>query len=201
MSMWRDNNSLIICWIEYVVKDRYGNHRYSGKQRCHSFVINFPRVLEVLMRVYNYHAKIIKIMRQAGDYRWFPYLYNEDRPLMFAACGTDDTRCGIIIGSGTKEVDPSDYCLEAIYSTTEFEYSGTSVSLNITSSAGYINISRTFTNKTSETKAITEIGLALLARTEEGEFGYLIARDLLDPAVSVDPNWSVTFTYIIEIPF
>jgi len=118
------------------------------------------------------------------------------RAIFRVNAGSGNDTYGILIGTGTNAVSPSDYKLGSKIPNSTLPYSGTTVESLSGSSSGYsFTITRTFNNTGSDAITVSEIGLAISVVNT----GILIARDLLSSPITVQPNQVLTVSYTISI--
>jgi len=108
---------------------------------------------------------------------------------------------GIIIGTGTSPVTIDDNLLEKQIPSTSAKggliYNSSIVSQDTNDSASVqITFTRTFTNNSSITVQVNEIGLLMKAGTSS--YNLLVMRDLISGGVNVNPGKTLTVNYRIK---
>jgi hypothetical protein len=123
------------------------------------------------------------------------------------AADNDDTY-GIVVGTGTATVTPTDYKLASQIphgtGSGQLDYDTHTVASSYTSSSSYVEISRVFVNRSGGDVVVREVGL--IARNYFKDDGavrndvkYLIARDVLPSPVRVKNLGSLTVRYRISL--
>ena len=106
------------------------------------------------------------------------------------ASATNPQYYSMAIGSGTSEPQKSDYSMQEITSQYVSKSNLTSVSYT---PDGNVVFTRTFTNITNDNVTITELGIYLVVSS----YVFLVARKLI-PSRTIQPNETVTFSYVVE---
>jgi len=108
--------------------------------------------------------------------------------------GSGNDSYGILIGSGSAAVTADDYKLASQIPNSTVSYSAVSLSngLNKTTGGYQFSVSRSFTNNSSSAVNVSEIGLAVYG---SGSYVLLI-RDVLNSAIALQPQNTMTVTYI-----
>lgn len=213
--------------VSYIVRDRDGRVIQRHKQRMHSFVGNFLRMMANLFSdprtttssstgatSYPAYVTYTNALTTTGNASYTPYVATmvstASSTVMFSIMGVkapaDETRYGIVIGKGTTAVSMSDVNLASPYTSNEFIYSPVDVSApSIGTTSGSFNITRNFVNKTASTLSVTEAGIIALFNWQYYNTGtsayYLIARDLFSTPASV-PSYStlqVIYTFTVTV--
>jgi hypothetical protein len=123
------------------------------------------------------------------------------------AADNDDTY-GIVVGTGTASVTPTDYKLASQIphgtGSGQLDYDTHTVTSSYTSSSSYIQISRVFVNRSGSDVVVREVGL--MARNYwkdrsavRSDVKYMIARDVLPSPVTVKNLGSLTVRYRISL--
>jgi hypothetical protein len=123
------------------------------------------------------------------------------------AADNDDTY-GIVVGTGTATVTPTDYKLASQIphgtGPGQLDYDTHTVASSYTSSSSYIQISRVFVNRSGGDVVVREVGL--MARNYfkdlnavRNDVKFLIARDVLPSPVRVKNLGSLTVRYRISL--
>jgi len=126
----------------------------------------------------------------------------------YAAGDNDDTN-GVWVGSGSTPVSPTDYNLRSKIphgtGTGQLDYDPQTVTASYGSSSSYVEIARTFVNRTSDDVIVREVGLVAyqyarsISPSVESRTRELIARDVLPSPVTVKPLGSLTVRYRISL--
>jgi hypothetical protein len=133
--------------------------------------------------------------------------YGGGTPAAMNAADNDDSY-GIVVGSGSTPVSPTDYSLASKIShgtgAGQLDYDVHTVTTSYSSTSSYVEISRVFVNKSNSDVIVREVGL--MARNYWKDFGavrndvkFLIARDVLPTPVIVKPLGSLTVRYRISL--
>jgi hypothetical protein len=119
-----------------------------------------------------------------------------------------DHSYGIVVGSGTTANSTSTYALASLITngtgTGQLQYGAMSIStVSVSGNTMSFNLSRTFTNGSSGTVNVNEIGIynrngGLSGSTVSYTY-FASARDVLSATQAVAPNNSLTVTYTISI--
>jgi len=117
-----------------------------------------------------------------------------------------DESHGIVIGMGTKEVDPSDTWLENQihhgFGKNEMVYLDSLVSpVQISGNIAFFNLTRRFINASGSNITVTEIGWAVDTAIRIGDRekkGILLIRDLVPP-ITVPNEYVLVVTYQIQV--
>jgi hypothetical protein len=119
----------------------------------------------------------------------------------------DDTY-GVVVGTGTATVTPTDYCLASKIphgtGSGQLDYDTHTISSSYTSSSSYVEISRVFVNRSGSDVVVREVGLIAWNYFRDNtavrvDVKYLIARDVLPSPVRVKPLGSLTVRYRISL--
>lgn len=108
---------------------------------------------------------------------------------------------GVHFGSGTTAVSYDDTDLASRF-TSGVSYNDGSASLSETNSQSDIDIQRSITNTSGSTITAKEAGHVAAGHTSSGpNESFLIARDVLDTGVDIDPNQTLrgTYTYTFKL--
>jgi hypothetical protein len=120
----------------------------------------------------------------------------------------NDDSYGIVVGTGTATVTPTDYSLASKIphgtGSGQLDYDTHTVASSYSSSSSYVEISRVFVNRSGGDVVVREVGL--MARNYFKDYGavrndvkYLIARDVLPSPVRVKNLGSLTVRYRISL--
>jgi hypothetical protein len=134
-------------------------------------------------------------------------LVNFSYGLSFAAEDDDDTN-GIWVGSGSTPVSPTDYNLASKIThgtgSGQLDYDPQTVTASYGSSTSYVEIIRSFVNRSGADVIVREVGIVAYHSTST-QYGVasqariLIARDVLPDPILVPNLASLTVKYIISL--
>jgi len=197
--MW----SCIRAFLAAEVKDVEGRTRFKLKQPSRSFLRNFARVLYGAMYD-DANEQVTEVVKWDGSTRSFPYLYAVGEEFMATAVGVGGLRRGIAVGNGTKEVAFGDYDLDSIIAhgtgAGQLYYNKGYLVLEEGSDYAVVKFVRSFDNQSGGIVTVTEVGLYIHHdHRNDREFRILVARDLLDPAITLAPGETLNVRYEIEI--
>jgi hypothetical protein len=126
-------------------------------------------------------------------------------PLAMNAADNDDTY-GIVVGSGTATVTPTDYSLASKIphgtGSGQLDYGVHTATESYTGASSYCEISRSFTNVSGAEITVREVGLIARNRyfyPTSVDVKFLIARDVLPSPVRVKNLGSLTVRYRISL--
>jgi hypothetical protein len=126
-------------------------------------------------------------------------------PLAMNAADNDDTY-GIVVGSGTATVTPTDYSLASKIphgtGSGQLDYGVHTATESYTGTSSYCEISRSFTNMSGAEITVREVGLIARNRFNyptSVDAKFLIARDVLPSPVRVKNLGSLTVRYRISL--
>jgi len=193
-----------------LIIERDGKEVYRGESK--SFLKNFGIVLAGMLK--NTGAgdarKFVVVTNTAGA---SANVYVEDSfgtdvryfGVMGFYAGDNDDSYGILVGSGSTPVSPSDYALASKIphgtGSGQLDYDTHNVLSGYGDTSGYVEIYRSFVNKSGGDVVVREVGL--VARSIDGavpsDVRYLIARDLLPSPITVKPLGSLTVKYRISL--
>lgn len=127
--------------------------------------------------------------------------YDRYQAGFIAWANKEDDSHGILIGSGTKIVDPKDYTLSSkiphgIGSGKVLYLSCSVGSTEVTGDMARLTISRSFLNHSGSDITVTELGLAV--RQFNPETNILLIRDQI-PAVTVPNDYTLYVTYSLVV--
>jgi hypothetical protein len=124
---------------------------------------------------------------------------------MSMMAGDNDDSYGIIVGSGSDPVSPTDYKLASKIShgtgPGQLDYETHSVVTSYSDTSSYVEISRAFVNKTSSDIIVREVGIVAYSYSNYVgiDTKYLIVRDVLPAPVKVKPLGSLTVRYRVSL--
>jgi hypothetical protein len=135
------------------------------------------------------------------------YSYGGGVQMALNAPDNDDTY-GIVVGSGSTPVSPTDYKLASQIShgtgTGQLDYEPQTTTSSYSDTSSYLEIARSFVNKSGGDVTVREVGL--IARNYWKDAGgvrndvkFLVARDVLPTPVTVKPLGSLTVRYRITL--
>jgi len=205
-------------WLELVIeKDRAVMY----KAKCRSFVNNFAKIIAACLgaRVtggyYDFSSTtVVDVNGNAVTVygQWFEgasYGYGGGTsPFGLFAPGGDDS-FGVVVGSGSTPVSTTDYRLASKIlhgaGAGQLDYGTHVVTSSFGSSSSYIDVARSFTNRSGGDVTVRETGL--IARNLWGGLGgqtavdvkFLIARDVLPTPITVKALGSLTVRYRISL--
>jgi hypothetical protein len=123
------------------------------------------------------------------------------------AADNNDTY-GIVVGTGTASVTPTDYKLTSQIphgtGPGQLDYDTHTVASSYTLSSSYVEISRVFVNRSGGDVVVREVGLIAWNYFKDvdavrNDVKFLIARDVLPSPVRVKPLGSLTVRYRISL--
>jgi hypothetical protein len=202
-----------------VIVEVDGKEVYRGSSR--SFVANLAKVLWGMFNapVQNVEGAVASCTITAPDGTsqtiWTEWhspgiYYGRGGTPMAMNAPNDDDSYGIVVGSGTTPVSPTDYKLSSKIphgaGVGQLDYETHSTASSYSGTSSYVEISRSFINRSGSDVIVREVGL--VARSYWGGSGgtnvaqdikYLIARDVLPSPVTVKPLGSLTVRYRISL--
>ena len=133
--------------------------------------------------------------------------YGGGTPAGMNAPDNDDS-FGIVVGSGSASVSPTDYRLASKIShgtgSGQLDYDTHAITTSFSSTSSYVELARTFVNRSSGDVVVREVGI--MARSLWKDAGgirndvkYLIARDVLPSPVTVKPLGVLVVRYRITL--
>jgi len=195
--------SCVRAYIAVEVKDKKGKTRLKQRKPSRSFLRNFARVLRGLF--YTTPSSAIEtIVSSDGTTHSFPKLYSETNDLARTYAYEGEDGYGVLVGNGTTQVSFDDYILASKIphgeSAGQLYYYKSNVLRTEFDNYDIIAFTRNFENRSGENITVTEVGLALhYEHRIEGIHNVLIARDLLDPAITLAPLETLNARYEVEI--
>ena len=175
--------------------------RLLHKQECRSFLANWMRIIYYSMR-----GEWIEVIAQDGGSSTI-YSTSDVGEVFNVRAGAGDDMYGILVGSGTKAVEATDYCLESKIphgsgTAGALEYGDTAVgALYVDGTRARFEITRTFTNSSGGDITISEVGLAVQGydRFSGKDTSPLVERTVLDSPITVPDGSSITIKYTLEV--
>lgn len=191
----RDEGAVSL-YIGHELRDVKGKIKSKGKKLGHSFVDNFARYLYMRMG-----QRQVVFYLPTGSLDTAYTSTDNSATMNFTAGGSGDSSRGLCIGTSSTAESVSDYNLgsKIIHGTSsgQMQYSSTTYSNPITDATSTsFNITRVFTNGSSGSITVREIGLFA---TNLASSNILMARDLLSPSVSVGVGEQLTINYTIKV--
>ena len=187
--------------IECEIRDKDGKLIKKTRQKADSLVKNFAGLLRGIM--YGAANNVSTPVKDTtGTIRNVPAVTASGHSIMNVAAGVNDDSYGLQVGTGDAPVTRDDYKLESKIShgsgSGQLLYGAVTVeSVNGTPPASRFRIIRTFTNNTTETITVKEIGLVCLHGWQY--WTILIARDVLSTPQDVPSGATLTVRYIFEV--
>ena len=120
----------------------------------------------------------------------------------------NDSSFGVVVGSGTTPVSPSDYNPSSLIphgtSTGQLDYEPHTVTSSYSSTSSYVEISRSFVNRSGADVIVREVGLISRSYWKDlsavrQDIKYLIARDVLPNPILIPNLSSLTVRYRISL--
>jgi len=180
-------------YIEIEVRDKDGNIIHYHRQKARTWVKNFFNLLW-----YGFKNTQATLQKQDGSTTTTGAAAFYVVMSVMATLG--DANYGILVGMGTKAWAIDDYKLDNKIahgtSTGQLQYGAVSVEdMVVESNRIYFRIVRTFTNVSGSSITVTEVALATYLSSSYP----VIARDLLNPPVTVPNQATLTVRYIIQM--
>jgi hypothetical protein len=201
-----------------VILEVNGREVYRGPSK--SFVANFAKVLLGILSAPGGTATgvggvIASITIKATDgssqtvwTEWYTggVYYGGGTPMAMGA-GDNDSSFGVVVGSGTTPVSPDNYNLSSQIphgtGTGQLDYDTHVVRSSYSNTSSYIEILRSFTNRSGSNVIVNEVGLIARSFWEDSlvkqNIKYLIARDVLPGPILVPDSASLTVRYRISL--
>jgi len=177
----------------FLALELYDKNRdllFKQKKPVRSFLYNWTKVIYGLSYTYaNSGAATLK--DTDGTDRAYPNLYGVDKPLFRFRADEGDVTYGILVGNGTTAVTLDDYNLASKIAhgtgAGQLHYYETNTRHYTDSDRSYLEVSRRFYNESGGDITVSEVGLGFREIDASGPaFHFLILRDLVDPAVTLD---------------
>lgn len=186
---------------EITVRDESGKVIRKIRSAARSFVTNFMMIIYSVLTGYE-----IYVTNTEGSDVTIPYGFTDVDNFLdgsAATAGEGDDSYGIVVGSGTKSVTSADYNLESKISHGDgdgmLHYYETNVGGVYDTE---MEVTRDFKNNGSTDVTISEVGLIVRFVYKKGgspgEDMVMIARDLIDPPVTVPPGGVATVKYTLR---
>ena len=189
--------SKVVPSLEYewkVIKD--GKVIKSGKGKSHSYVLNFMKIMKLLML-----STATEELTDTGGNA--VTVADTDLGAVNVLGGEGDDSKGILFGTGTTAFEITDCKLASKISHGDgdnlLHYNATSVGDIDTSTPSKIRlpIQRSAVNNGSVSINVSEVGLVVSITIGGTDYYFLIARDVLDSAISVPAGATLSWTYYI----
>lgn len=193
-----------------LIIERDGVIIYRGQSR--SFVKNFGIILAGMLKNSGLGdtTKYVAVVNTSGNIANAPIediigsSYTYYSPMAFSS-GDNDDSYGIVVGSGSTPVSPDDYALASKIphgtGAGQIDYNTHTVTSSYSDTSSYIEISRSFTNRSGSDIIVREVGL--IARSyhtyRNVDIRVLVARDVLTNPIVVPNLSSLTVRYRITL--
>jgi len=175
---------------------------FKQKKPVRSFLYNWAKALYGLS--YNHcRSKAATLKDTGGTDRAYPNLYSTSEKIFRVTESEGYTRFGIHVGSGTTAVTLDDYKLASKIghgtSAGQLYYYETNTRHYTDSDRSYLEVYRLLVNKSDSNVTVSEVGLVFREKdAAPADYDFLILRDLVDPAVTVEPAQTLQVRYIFE---
>jgi len=145
----------------------------------------------------------VKLKDTGGTDRDYPKLYYRNRAIFKFRAGGGEVRFGIFVGNGTTAVSLDDYKLASKIAhgtgAGQLYYYETNTQHYTDSDRSYLQVYRLLVNKSESNVTVSEVGLGFEEHdVSDTLYYFLILRDLVDPAVTVEPAQTLQVRYIFE---
>ena len=189
----------------YLAIELYDKNRdllYKQKKPVRSFLYNWTKALYGLS-YQTATSKSVKLKDTGGTDRDYPNLYATDSDLFRFRAAEGKTSYGILVGNGTTEVTLDDYNLASLIThgtgAGQLYYYETNTRHYTDTDRSYLEVYRLLLNRSDSNVTVSEVGLGFYERDASGAYYFfLILRDLVDPAVTVEPAQTLQVKYIFE---
>jgi hypothetical protein len=119
----------------------------------------------------------------------------------------NDDSFGIVVGSGSASVSPTDYRLVSKIphgtGSGQLDHDTHSTATSLSSTSSYIELARTFVNRSGDNVVVREVGIIARSYWRDtsvvNDVKYLIARDVLPSPVTVKPLGVLVVRYRISL--
>ena len=189
----------------YLAIELYDKNRdllYKQKKPVRSFLYNWTKALYGLS--YSHcRSQAATLKDTGGTDRAYPNLYNEDWDIFYLRVGEGDTNRGLLVGNGTTSVTLDDYNLASKIAhgtgAGQLYYYETNTRHYTDSDRSYLEVYRLLVNRSESNVTVSEVGLVFSEQDASNvKYYFLILRDLVDPAVTVEPAQTLQVRYIFE---
>lgn len=181
---------------------RGGDLLYERKKPVESFLYNWTKALYGLLYS-TCRSRAVTLKDTGGSDRSYPYLWDVGYEIFKFRSGIGDTRYGILVGNGTATVTLDDYKLASLIqhgtSAGRLYYHETKTKHYTNGDRSYLEVSRLLVNDSGSSVTVSEVGLAFHEYNYSyGRVYFLILRDLVDPAITVEPEQLLQVRYVFE---
>ena len=199
-----------------VVVELNGREVYRGESK--SFVQNFGKIFFAILNgtggvSTGYTGSVSSAIVQKpdgytatvhGEYYTTPSRGASGGTAMGFKAGAGEDAWGILVGSGSDSVSPTQYNLSAkIPHGTDpgkLYYDAHTIVSSYSDTSSYVEISRSFINKSNQPVTVREVGLFARNRYQhaggiEVDVIFMVARDVLSNPVTVNPLGSLLVRY------
>jgi len=200
-----------------VILEVDGREVYRGPSK--SLVINFAKLLLAMLSAPGntpqgtsgiIASTIVTALDSTSKYVWTEWYgsYNGGGTPMATNAPDNDSSFGVVVGSGTNPVSLTDYQLSSQIphgtSTGQLDYDPHTVASSYSSTSSYVEIARSFVNRSGSDVVVREVGLVTRNYWKDknavgNDVKFLIARDVLPAPVTVKPLGSLTVRYRIGL--
>jgi len=175
---------------------------FKQKKPVRSFLYNWTKALYGLSHD-GCQSKCVKLKDTGGTDRDYPDIYNAGSSILKFRSPEGETRWGLWVGNGTTSVTLDDYNLASKIThgtgAGQLHYYETNTRHYTDSDRSYLEVYRLLVNKSESNVTVSEVGLVFNEYGEPGQpYNFLILRDLVDPAVTVEPAQTLQVKYIFE---
>ncbi len=190
--------------LECEVRDKNGKLISKHRQVSKSLLKNFALALKGIMAG-SVQSKNVNLKDTSGTSRAYPYMSTSTLYLLAVNAGQGNQGYGILVGSGTTPVSRDDYKLVSQIAhgsdVGQLSYGAVTVEdPDGTPPDTVFRVIRTFTNNTTESITVSEIGLAFYEYDASAyTLCFLIARDVLSTSQSVPSGATLTVRYIFKV--
>jgi len=194
--------------IEVEVRDKNGKLLKYHKQKMHSWVGNFIKVIRACFGMGDLADNIENVTLVDGSTRGFPGMDSDtdarwQRTLKVTA-GTGNDNFGLLFGLSDTPVTRDDYNLkEKITEGTgnnQMNYGTVTLETMQEIENGYLfRIIRSATNNSPSDITVKEIGLFVEHYPYSGPYYFMLARDVLASPVTVPVGSTITVRYIVRL--
>ncbi|MCR6691591.1 MAG: hypothetical protein MRT15_04305 [archaeon YNP-LCB-003-016] len=196
-----------------LIVERDGKPIYRGESK--SFLKNFGIVLAGMLKnngdgstgkTVSGIIDMSGVSKSAVVEQYVSDTYAKYMRIMGMNAGDNDDSYGILVGSGSDPVSYNDYKLSSKInhgtSPGQLDYEPHVIASSYSDTSSYVELYRTFINKTSSDIIVREVGIAAWTYSEviSGiDAKYLVVRDVLPAPVKVKPLGSLTVRYRVSL--
>jgi hypothetical protein len=201
--MGKGKNINVNVQIETEIRDKDGKLIKKSKQEAHSLVKNFACFLYALFGATSIIRKDINGSNKTFYGARAPGIAGTSAPLRCDALAGQDFY-GIQVGTSNTAVTRDDYQLGSKIShgsnAGQLAYGAMTIeTVNGTPPASRFRLIRVFSNNTTQTITVKEIGLVIGNSFPDVWENFLIARDVLTTPQDVPVSATLTVRYIFEV--